>query len=118
MDTTQLLAQTASAAALKTALDGRYTSTCAFNPYLQNTWTNYFNKKFAVLGFPTVYIQTSGTVMYRLSQSTSSISGSAFTNIDNFKTHLNTAKTGLSGIGDLTDPTYGMLAGLNCKIFG
>jgi hypothetical protein len=46
------------------------------------------------------------------------IPASVFASIDSFRGQLNTVSSSLSGISTLTDPTYGMLAGLNCKLFG
>jgi small basic protein len=74
------------------------------------------------LGYPTVKTQVSGTVMYRMQQAQAMINtttaGSVFASIDSFRGVLNTVNSGLSSISTLTDPTYGMLAGLNCQLFG
>ncbi len=43
---------------------------------------------------------------------------SVFSSIDAFKLQLNYISGNMSSISSLTDPTYGMLAGLNCKLFG
>ena len=60
--------------------------------------------------------------MYRIQQAQAQINtttaGSVFASIDQFRGVLNTVSTGMTSISSLTDPTYGMLAGLNCKIFG
>ena len=42
----------------------------------------------------------------------------AFKIIDDFRASLDTINTNLNSIADLIDPKYGMLAGLNCKVFG
>ena len=122
MDTTQLLTQHANAAAVVTAVKSKYGASCAFATILGNTWTNYFTKKYTSLGFPAVKTQVSGSVMYRIQQAQAQINtttaGSVFASIDQFRGVLNTVSTGMTSISSLTDPTYGMLAGLNCKIFG
>jgi hypothetical protein len=123
MDTTQLLTLQASAAATNTAIRNKYGVSCAFATVLGNAWTNYFNKKYTVLGFPTVKTQASGTVMFRLQQSFPQINdtsnaASVFSSINSFKAVLNTANGNMTNIKNLTDPTYGMLAGLNCQLFG
>jgi hypothetical protein len=123
MDTTQLLSQITSSTNVASAIQGKYGSSCAFGTILSNTWTNYFNKKYTALGFPTAKTQVSGSVMYRIQQSLTQINNtgnaaSAFSAINSFKGVLNTANTSLASIQSLTDPTYGLLAGLNCKLFG
>ena len=40
------------------------------------------------------------------------------TALANYKTALNDLNTAMTTINTLTDPQYGVLAGLNCKIFG
>ena len=123
MDTTQLLTQEANAAAVTAAVKVKYGTNCAFAGILANAWTNYFNNKYTILGYPTVKTQTAGSVMYRLQQALplindTSNAGSVFKAIDSFRGVLNTANSSLSSIQTLTDPTYGVLAGLNCQIFG
>lgn len=44
--------------------------------------------------------------------------GSVFTALNQFNSQLTSVKSALSGIQTLTDPKYGMLSGLNCKLFG
>jgi hypothetical protein len=90
---------------------------------LNNTWANYFSQKYSTLGFPTIKTQVAGSVMYRMEQTQDQINNtgvntSVFSNIDSFRSVLNTVNAGLSTIQNLTDPTYGMLAGLNCRLFG
>jgi hypothetical protein len=123
MDTTQLLTQEASAAAVISAVKTKYGTNCAFATILGNTWTNYFTKKYTTLGFPTVKTQVAGSVMYRIQQAQTQINdttvaASVFSSIDSFRGTLNTVSAGLTNVQNLTDPTYGMLAGLNCKLFG
>lgn len=123
MDTTQLLTYPASSAALVTTLNNRYTAACAFNTLLGNAWTNYFHIKYVNLGFPKAKTQVVGTVMYRLQQLAPTINdttqnNSVYASIDNFRAVLNTVNTNLASVNSLTDPTYGMMAGLNCKLFG
>lgn len=122
MDTTQLLTQQATSAAVIAAVKSKYGTNCAFASILGNTWTNYFSKKYSALGYPTVKTQVSGSVMYRIQQAQGQINttnaGSVFTNIDSFRGSLNSINNNLNSISNLTDPTYGMLAGLNCNLFG
>lgn len=61
--------------------------------------------------------------MYRIQQTQpkindTTVAGSVFASVDSFRGVLNTVSTGLSSVQNLTDPTYGMLAGLNCQLFG
>lgn len=123
MDTTQLLSQITSSTNVASAIQGKYGSSCAFGNILSNAWTNYFNKKYTALGYPTAMTQVSGTVMYRIQQSLTQINNtgntaSVFSAINSFKGVLNSVNTSLNSIQSLTDPTYGLLAGLNCKLFG
>lgn len=123
MDTTQLLTLQSTALAVQNAIKTKYGASCSFASILSNSWVNYFSKKYTTLGFPTVKVQTAGSVMYRIQQTVpqindTTINGSVFSSINTFRGVLNTVNTGLSGIKNLTDPTYGMLVGLNCKLFG
>ena len=123
MDTTKILTREATAAAVIAAVKGKYGTSCAFATILGNTWTNYFNKKYTTLGYPTVVTQLTTTVMYRMKQAQDLInitsnSASVFASIDSFKASLTTISNNMNSINTLTDPNYGMLAGLNCKLFG
>ncbi len=123
MDTTQILTRHSNAAAVVSAVKGKYGANCAFATLLGNAWTNYFSKKYATLGFPTAVTQVAGTVMHRVKQAqdivnVSANSASVFASIDAFKASLNTISANMNSISTLTDPNYGMLAGLNCKLFG
>jgi len=40
------------------------------------------------------------------------------TNVNNLGTSMTTANTSLSAMNALLDSKYGMLGGLNCKVFG
>lgn len=123
MDSTQLLTYASSGANLVSKLDSRYTASCAFNALLGNVWTNYYSIKYTNLGFPTAKVQVVGSVMYRVQQLIPTINdttsaSSVFKSINNFRSVLDTINTNLAAVNSLTDPTYGMLAGLNCKLFG
>lgn len=66
---------------------------------------------------------TSGGLTQRIVIATNSITNTAnaasvFTALNNFNADLTSIKTTLNGIQTLTDPKYGMLSGLNCKLFG
>lgn len=123
MDSTQLLTYASSGANLVTKLDSRYTASCAFNALLGNVWDNYYTIKYTNLGFPTAKVQVAGTVMYRVQQliptiNDTTVATSVFKSINDFRSVLDTVNTNLAAVNSLTDPTYGMLAGLNCKLFG
>ncbi len=45
-------------------------------------------------------------------------SGGVFESLEIISTLFSNIKTAMTPISDLTDPKYGLLAGLNCKIFG
>lgn len=132
MDTTQLLNQYTTAAGVSGAITGKYGAGCAFANVLGNIWTNYFGIKKSILGCSTAATSaaavsagcSAGTnVQIRIKNAKTQITDttsttSVYYSIDQFRGIVNTVNTNLATIQSLTDPTYGMLAGLNCKLFG
>jgi hypothetical protein len=125
MDTTQLLTQYANAAAVSTAINNHYGGGgCAFGGILSNAWTNYFNIKYNALGYPSAITPSPSTsVQFRIAAVKPKIidttsATSIFSSIDSFRSNLTATSASMTAINNLTDPTYGMLAGLNCKLFG
>lgn len=109
-------------ATLTTDLNSRYLSggSCAFNTQLHNIWTHYYQKKNSKLGPG----DTAGTttVLARAEQSVLDINGTGagtvITAINTIHDQLYNVQSSISSISTITDPDYGMLAGLNCKVFG
>lgn len=123
MDMTQLLTYYANAAATTSAINTKYTSGCQFGTLMGNLWTNYFNQKYTVLGYPSALTSLAGTVQDRIKTTQTQITdtssaSSVFSSINSFRALVDTVNTNLASIQSLTDPKYGMLAGLNCKLFG
>jgi hypothetical protein len=125
MDTTQILTQYTAAGQVTSDIQAKYGPTCAFRTHLANAWTNYFSQKYSKIGYPaSLSIPSPGTSLRsRIVTATPKIINTAdatsiFSAITSFGTQVNNAKTSLSTIQNLTDPNYGMLAGLNCKLFG
>lgn len=90
MDTTQLLAQYANSGAVSSNVNGKYGAGCAFGGVLANLWTNYFDKKYAILGYPSIMVSRANTVQDRIKTTKPkiidiTISTSAFKSIDNFR---------------------------------
>jgi hypothetical protein len=124
MDATQLLSEQTLVTGVVSGIKSRYSATCAFANILGNAWNNYYSPKFTALGYPQVVATGSQQgVMLRVRNllptiNDTTVATSAFKSIDDFKSRVNTISTNLATISSLTDPTYGMLAGLNCKLFG
>lgn len=120
MDSTFLMTYYTSGATLTTDLNARYTATCAFNAEMFNIWTNYYNVKNPKLG-PDDAAGT-GSVLARseqaLTDTNSTGASSVFTNIGNMNTYIDGVESNIASINTLTDPQYGMLVGLNCRVFG
>lgn len=111
-----------SATSLKSALDTRYSAACTLNAKLENVWTNYYLLKNSKYG-PTDTGST-GTVLGRAELANTAIlanttsSGGVFESINIMGTLFTDIINAMTLIQPLVDPKYGLLAGLNCKIFG
>ena len=121
MDSTKLQTIVTPGSTLKTALDTRYSSGCSFNQKMANVWDTYYIPKNTVLGATTTTAGT-GSVLARAYTAKNNIestsAGGVFAALNTMSTLFATIKTNLQSLASLTDPTYGLLAGLNCKIFG
>ena len=68
-------------------------------------------------------VSGSADLTARIKQATTQINdttvaASVFSSINNFETELTSVKSSFTTVQTLTDPKYGMMAGLNCKLFG
>ena len=83
-------------------------------------WTNYYTVKNTKLG-PADAAGT-GSVLARSEQALTDTNGTGastvFTNVDNMNTYIDTVEANLVAIANITDPQYGLMVGLNCKVFG
>jgi len=103
----------------------RYNSVagCAgFSTEMDNIWNNYYSPKITTMGAGTA-VSGIGVLGRALDAKNLIInnanSGGVFFGINAVNTLFTTARTALNtASAALTDPTYGMLAGLNCKLFG
>lgn len=109
MDTTSTLSGYSSKSTLLSDLTTRYSGCSGFNNDLANTWNNYYYIK----------SQAYAPVSSRASSATSSVntftsdlSGTINTTFTNAQSSLNSASA------SVTDPTYGLVAGLNCRLIG
>lgn len=106
---------------INTHLQSRYGATCSFNTPLTNIWTNYYNPKRVSLGGPNG-ATTPGTVLKRATDVQASILSTsaggvfaAMNTIDGLFTSINSS---MATINPLVDPKTGLVAGLNCLLFG
>ena len=102
---------------LLTDLTSRYGSSCTFNSELNNVWTNYYKVKEIALG-PTVGGVASSTGVLPRTVQVQTDLNTLFTQINILPTFFNSILTNMNSINTLVDPTYGMLAGLNCSLIG
>lgn len=103
------------------SLSTRYTTCNTFNTKLTNVWYNYYDRRRTILGGP-ASVATDNTVMGRMLSAKAQIiatsGGGVFEALNEMSTLFSNINTNLASIVALTDPNYGLLAGLNCKIFG
>jgi len=108
---------------IQAQLNSRYGSSCGFNTPMKNVWTNYYDVKNTKLG-PSATTGGSSSVLARTLYAQTTITNNAnnsqgvFEALNIMDTLFNNIKTSLNSIQTLTDPNYGLLAGLNCKVFG
>jgi tetrahydromethanopterin S-methyltransferase subunit B len=124
MDTTLLMTLYNTAGNLGTALSTRYpTGTCtAFINDMENVWTNYYSIKNTALA-PTDADPPNTGLLGRALHVKNQIfdnatSAGVFYSLYQIQTVFSNIVTNLNAINSLTDPNYGLLAGLNCKVFG
>jgi hypothetical protein len=113
MDTTNILntATYATKASVLTALGNRYTAggCSTFNNEMANTWQNYYLIKSNA--FSPIVSRTS-TATTSVNQFSANITGTLNTTLTNA---VNTLAAAASNV---TDPKYGLVAGLNCRLIG
>lgn len=106
---------------INTELTTRYGGTCTFNTPLTNVWTNYYAPRATSLGGPNG-AATAGTVLKRATdanaQVISSSSPGVIASLNTIDGLFTTFQTTLSAINPLVNPTTGLVAGLNCVLFG
>lgn len=94
----------------KSGLDSKYPSACAapFNTYFGNVWDNYYRIK----------VPQMVDIGSRWATAVSSVNV-VKTDLTNVNTSLTNIITTLTGTFDtITDPKFGLIAGLNCRIIG
>ncbi len=94
----------------KTKMDTKYGTGCAatWNTFFGNVWDNYYMIK----------IPKMADISTRWTTATTSI-GTVKTNLNAVNSSLTSIISTLTTTFDtITDPTYGLIAGLNCKIIG
>jgi hypothetical protein len=109
MDTFQIFESYASQANVVSALNSRYSGCTSLNNGLSNLWANYYNIKTASLNGVKSRITTA-------QGSVTTLTGYIAVNLTSL---FNTVKSNLLGtLSTVTDPKYGLIAGLNCRVFG
>lgn len=109
MDTTSTLSSYSSHATLLSNLGTRYSGCTTFNNDLANTWTNYYYIKSQAYAPVSSRASTAST---NVNTFTSDLTGTINTTFTNAQSSLSAASSTVS------DPTYGLVAGLNCKLIG
>ena len=127
MDTYDLLFGSATGAAATTTLLTRYSAAngcTGFATDLGNIWQNFYSAKYNHIGAPNhagysnAATGLASSVYSRTKTAQASIDsfiGFINTNISNLFNNTLTATASLSSI---LDPTYGVIAGLNCRLLG
>jgi hypothetical protein len=91
---------------------------------MANLWTNYYDVKSNILGPADTSTSVTGVLGRTLAvqakiTDNSSIPGTGvYYNLYQIQGVFSSITTSLNAISTLTDPTYGLLAGLNCTVFG
>jgi len=113
MDSYQLETIITTGANLGTALTTRYTAGCStFITGMSNIWTNYYVAKATILSG---VLSRATTVTNTITSTGAGGLNQALTTMGTLFSSINSS---LSSIATLTDPTYGLIAGLNCLVFG
>jgi hypothetical protein len=109
MDTTSTLNGYSSKATLLSDLGTRYPGCSTFNSDLSNTWNNYYSIKKSAYAPVNSRASTANT---NVNTFTTDLTGTLNTTFSN-------AQSSLSSVSStVTDPQYGLIAGLNCKLIG
>lgn len=118
LDIAEIFSANSTASDVTSAVTARYTAASGCSTFaadLGNLWQNYFLVKQQVIG------NSINTVVNSVFDRANSLTAS----INAFKSSLTTLSTAqssvnssLSSLDNLLDPQYGMLGGLNCKVFG
>lgn len=123
MDTTLITNSYATQAAFTNDLNTRYSNSCpSFVTDMGNVWTHYYSIKNTALG-PTNTKSTGSGVQYRTLYAQSLIADNTsaagvYYGLYKIQGVFTSITNNLNSISTLTDPTYGLLAGLNCQVFG
>jgi hypothetical protein len=127
VDTTDILTNIYAAAArgvLLTDLNAKYTAAASaacmapFNSFFGNVWDNYYFVKISTASDPNVNFPQIYTRWTAAKTSANLISGPGG-NLATLNTTMSTVMTTLSAsVDSITNPTYGMIAGLNCLVIG
>jgi hypothetical protein len=119
LDISQALGTYTSSATLFNDLNTRYPGCNAgFNTDLKNIWVNYFQVKATALGTPVNSVIPATGVLPRAKTAQTSINNLVSSVSTPLTDIMNNVTTNLNSISTLIDPNYGVLAGLNCSLFG
>ena len=109
MDTTSVLTGYTEKATLLSDLDSRYSGCTTFNTDLSNIWFNYYQIKQQAFTPITARVATADTSLNAYANTIINTIQPTFVNA------INSLKTTAESV---TDPKYGMIAGLNCRLIG
>jgi len=109
MDTTSVLSSYTAKASLLSDLNSRYSGCTNFNNDLSNTWDNYYKIKKNSFSPITTRVNTAEASVTTYANTITSTIQPTFTNA------INALKAASATV---TDPQYGLVAGLNCKLIG
>ena len=113
MDSQSILQLIDATATISTTLKSRYSGGGACDTWadeMQNVFDNFYSKKRQEW--------VTGGINSRLSTADSSVSTYS-ASVTSVGTQFDTTLAGLASVSSsITDPTYGLIAGLNCRIFG
>ena len=117
MDSTSLT-QAIASASVNAILNTRYGPSCSFNAKMTNVWS-YYETKNNALG----PAGTGATVFGRANAAKATIEDNSttagvFYSLHQMESLFTSINSTLSSIATLTDPKTGLVAGLNCLIFG
>lgn len=101
-------------------IGNRYTdpSCTTFNTELGNVWTNFYAVKYAMIGYDPTTTPTHQVVYFRALTAQTSINIFIADLTTNVPALFTTVQNALATISAIIDPQYGLVAGLNCRVFG
>ena len=116
MDTTKVLSAFTSQSNVQAAAVTKYggNSLCVFAKSLGNVWANYYSIKKTHYNALNTRVLTAANKIEKTTTGTNQTK----TALTDFKTQLTNLDTAMAAMNSITDPQYGVLAGMNCKIFG